>query len=63
MANTQQTMNKIRSKLRSIVGNEVVEDNFFTWDRDTQQIVSNKKISGYHFIFDYDGNIIKQHTD
>jgi len=63
MANTQQTMNKIRSQIRAIVGNEVIEESFFTWDRDTQQIVSNRKIDGWHFIFDYQGNLIKKHQD
>jgi len=63
MANVQQTMNKIRSKIRDIVGNEIVEERFFTWDRDTQQIVSNQKIGGRHFIFDYEGNLIKTHDD
>lgn len=40
-----------------------LDERFFTFDRDTQQIVSNGKINGYHFIFDLDGNLIKYHKD
>ena len=58
-----QAMNKIRSKVREVVGRDNVDESFFTYDRSTGQIVSNKKIDGYHFIFDTDGNLIKQHRD
>lgn len=36
-------------------------DRFFTFDRDTQQIVANVNLNGWHFIFDQDGNMIKKH--
>ncbi len=57
-----QIMNNTRSKIRKIIGS-AVEDNFFTYDYDTKQIVSNQKIDGYHYIFDGDGNLIKKHRD
>lgn len=41
----------------------IVTEDFFTFDHDTQQIVCNTKIDGYHFIFDSDGNLIKHHRD
>ncbi len=64
MALPHQTLNRIRSKIRSILGeNTKIEESFFTYDRDTKQIVSNKKIENWHFIFDLDGNLIKQHQD
>lgn len=62
MAVPWQIMNKIRSKVREVVGQNV-DDNFFTYDRSSSQIVSNQKIGGYHFIFDSDGNLIKYHRD
>ena len=62
MAVPWQVMNRIRSKVREIAG-EDVDESFFTFDRSTNQIVSNKKIGGYHFIFDADGNLIKHHRD
>lgn len=55
-------MNKIRSKVRDIVGEEV-DESFFTFDYDSGEIVSNQKIGGYHFIFNSDGELIKQHQD
>lgn len=58
-----QVMNKIRSHVRRAVGDTVLDESFFTYDYDTQQIVSNQKIQGYHFIFDYDGNLIKHHRE
>jgi hypothetical protein len=55
-------MNKIRSTLRGNLGRDIVDiDRFFTYDRQTKQIVSNQKINGWHFIFDGNGNLIKQH--
>ncbi|KOR31187.1 hypothetical protein TI04_02210 [Achromatium sp. WMS2] len=63
MANITQTMKNVRSKLREILGNQIVEESFFTCDHDTKQIVSNKKIGSYHFIFDLYGNLIKKHKD
>lgn len=61
MANTQQTMKKIRSKIRRVVGDDVeLEDHFFTFDRQTQQIVTNRVIGGWHFIFDLEGNEIEE---
>lgn len=59
-----QAMNRIRSKVRDIVRDSVdVDDSFFTYDYDTHQIVSNRKIGGHHFIFDSDGNLIEDHVD
>jgi|GEM_PF-1610851 len=59
-----QAMNRIRSKVRQIVRDEVtVDDSFFTFDHDTNHIVSNRKIDGHHFIFDADGNLIEDHPD
>ena len=58
MANTQQTLKKIRNRVKSITGIES-EDYFYTFDRDTQKIVSNREIAGWHFIFDLDGNEIE----
>lgn len=58
MAVPWQAMNRIRSKVRQIVGKDV-DDSFFTFDRSTNQIVSNEKIGGRHFIFDANGNLIK----
>jgi hypothetical protein len=58
MANTQQTLKKIRNRVKSITGIET-EDHFYTFDRDTQKIVSNREIGGWHFIFDLDGNEIE----
>lgn len=64
MANPQQTLNKVRSHVRRVVGDSVeIEDYFFTFDRDSQQIVTNRKIGGWHFIFDLEGNEIKRHED
>lgn len=60
MAVPWQVMNRIRSELRKVVDEEV-DESYFTYDRDTGQIVSNREIGGYHFIFDVDGNLIKQH--
>jgi len=57
-----QVMNRIRSELRKVVDEEV-DESFFTFDRDSGQIVSNRKIGGYHFIFDGEGNLIKQHRE
>lgn len=62
MAVPWQIMNKIRSKVRDIVGEEV-DESFFTFDYDSGEIVSNQKIGGYHFIFNSDGELIKQHQD
>ncbi|MFH1010719.1 MAG: hypothetical protein V1784_05735 [bacterium] len=62
MAVPWQVMNQIRSELRKVVDEEV-DESFFTYDRDTGQIVSNRKIGGYHFIFDASGNLIKKHRD
>jgi hypothetical protein len=59
-----QTMNKIRSKVREIVGRDIVDiETFFTLHRDTQEIVCNKKIDGHHFIFDINGDLIKDHPE
>lgn len=58
MANTQQTMMKIRKRVKSVTGIET-DDNYYTFDRDTQKIVSNQEIDGWHFIFDLDGNEIE----
>lgn len=64
MANIQQTLGKVRKKIRGILGDSVqLEDYFFTFDRDTQSIVTNRKIDGYHFIFNLDGDLIKQHEE
>ena len=61
MANTQQTLNKVHRKVRSVVGDSVeIEDHFFTFDRSTQQIVTNREIGGWHFIFDLEGNEIEE---
>jgi len=57
-----QIMNNARKKIRKIIP-DAVDDNFFTYDYDTKQIVSNKKIYGHHYIFDSDGNLIKKHKD
>ncbi len=74
-------INKIRSELRHRLGwkgsgdsgmdedgeKVVIDERFFTFDRDTQQIVSNVKFMDYnlgkfvHLIFDASGNLIKQH--
>ena len=62
MAVPWQVMNRIRSALRQVTDEEV-DESFFTYDRDTGQIVSNRKIGGYHFIFDADGNLIKRHRE
>ncbi len=81
MALPHAVINKIRSELRHRLGwksggeravlddneNVVVDERFFTFDRDTQQIVSNVKFMDYnsgkfvHLIFDASGNLIKQH--
>lgn len=58
MANIPQTMKIIRKKVKAISGIEM-EDHFFTFDRDTQQIVSNREINGGCFIFDLHGNEIE----
>jgi len=59
-----QTMNKIRSKLREILGEEIIDaETFFTYNRDSDEIVSNRKINGYHFIFNSEGTLIKYHRD
>lgn len=58
MANIPQTMKIIRKKVKSIAGIEI-EDHFFTLDRSTQQIVSNREINGWHFIYDLNGNEIE----
>ena len=50
-------MHKIRSQIRHCT-DALVDESFFTWDRDTQQIVSNREIDGWHFVFDMDGNEI-----
>lgn len=64
MSNTQQTLNKVRSKIRRVVGDNIqLEDYFFTFDRDSQRIVTNRKIGGWHFIFNLEGDLIKQHQD
>lgn len=69
MAVPHQTMQQIRKKLRNILGDNVqLDEQFFTYDRDSSQIVSNRKIKGadgryHHFILDLDGNIIKHHRD
>lgn len=66
MAIPHQVLNKIRHKIRGVVGNQVeIEDYFFSFDRDTGQIVSNRKIGGWHFIFDLEGNELeyKRHQD
>lgn len=64
MANTQQTLKKIRNRIKKVVGDDVeIEDYFFTFDRDSQNIVTNRKIGGWHFIFDLEGNEIKRHQD
>lgn len=63
MSQLSQAMTKIRKKIRDTVGVSNVSESFFTHDRDTNQIVSNQKIGSYHFIFDMDGNLIKQHND
>lgn len=62
MAVPWQVMNRIRAKVRKIV-REDVDESFFTYDRGSGEIVSNQKIGGYHFIFDAEGNLIKQHQD
>lgn len=49
---------KIRKRVKAVSGIET-DDNYFTFDRDTQQIVSNREIDGWHFIFDLDGNEIE----
>lgn len=64
MANTQQTLKKIRSRVRRTVGDDVhIDDRFFTFDRDSQRIVTNQKIAGLHFIFNLEGDLIKTHRD
>jgi len=64
MANTQQTLNKIRSHIRRTIGKDVeIEESFFTFDYDSQRIVINRKIDGWHFIYDLEGNEIKSHKD
>jgi hypothetical protein len=63
MSQLSQAMTKIRKKVREIVGRDNVDESFFTHDRDTNQIVSNQKIDGVHFIFDGDGDLIKSHRD
>ncbi|MCK5019100.1 MAG: hypothetical protein KAS32_18715 [Candidatus Peribacteraceae bacterium] len=63
MSQLSQAMTKIRKKVREVVGHDNVDESFFTHDRDTNQIVSNSKIDGVHFIFDVDGNLIKSHRD
>ena len=64
MANTQQTLNKIRSRVRRVVGDGIrIDDAFFTFDRDSGRVVTNRKIDGYHFIFNLEGELIKQHRD
>jgi uncharacterized protein Veg len=61
MANTQQTLKKIRNRIKSALGDQVeLEDHYFTFDRDTQKIVTNREIDGWHFIFDLDGNELSQ---
>lgn len=63
MSQLSQAMTKIRAKVREIVGRANVDESFFTHDRDSNQIVSNRKIDGVHFIFDIDGNLIETHRD
>jgi len=63
MAVPWQAMTNIRRALRRIVGNDTVDESYFTFDRDTQQIVSNTYLFGYHWIFDSDGNLIKYHVE
>jgi hypothetical protein len=63
MSKVSQAMNKIRKKVREVVGKENVDESFFTFDRDSGRIVSNRKIMGHHFIFDQDGELIKYHYD
>lgn len=45
------------------IDEQLLDDRFYTFDRDSKQIVSNYKINGYHFIFDLEGNLIKHHKD
>ena len=82
MAVPWQVMNKIRSELRERLGwksdqgkkhdtgeDVFIDETFFTFDRDTQQIVSNRKFRDentgeyFHLIFDSMGNLIKKHRD
>jgi len=42
---------------------KLLSEDFYTWDYDTQQIVTNRRLDGWHFIFDLDGNLIKSHKD
>ena len=63
MANLQQTLNRVRSKIRKVVGDVADKDTFFTFDRDSKNIVTNQKIDGYHYIFNLDGDLIKKHRD
>lgn len=48
---------------KDLTFDQAVDERFFTFDRDNQQIVSNIKFRGWHFIFDLDGNLIKHHQD
>ena len=79
MALPHAVINKIRSELRHRLGWEsdkgvrddgekvVIDERFFTFDRDTQQVVSNVRFKDYntgefvHLIFDASGNLIKKH--
>lgn len=45
------------------VDDQLLDDRFYTFDRDSQQIVTNYKTNGFHFIFDLEGNLIKHHKD
>lgn len=57
-------MNKIRSKVREVVGRDVVDiETFFAFTNSCQQITTHRKIDGYHFVFDSDGNLIDKHCD
>ena len=55
MANIQQTLKKVRARVKAITGIET-DDYYYTFDRETQKIVTNREIDGWHFIFDLDGN-------
>lgn len=74
MAVPWKVMTKIRNAILRQVGGEdnwttetgetvKISERFFTYDRDSGQIVSNVKFNGTHFIFDLDGNLIKVHRD
>jgi len=57
-------MNKIRTKVRAVVGRDVVDiETFFAFTNSCQQITTHKKIDGHHFVFDCDGNLLDEHYD